>query len=785
MLLPPITGINIFPSDDEPRSKKKTKEYGQQVAISIYSCLLQSSTLFGAVDYTAFSRFRAYAAGRQDMTALRSWYVGAIGSGTLANPAAIPPRIDVNGVDTFNPLARGGGDLVRGARTFSPMDYTPVNPMPTFLNTIESIVINESRYKVECNSVNPAHTAERESMAWAQYYRSTFGRPLANELGIDLSVNYFEPKTEPQLQLMLKNGFFRMLFESGFEDVVKQTFNISLFDQWNIQVVRDLCTLGFAAGKKYCDYDTGATKIKYIDPARFVVQWSDERQGRNPSFVGHLSTMQMFAVKKMMQQMGYSHEEIVKVARSNYENKSQSLNWPSNVWYEKDPMTNRWKWEQLEVDVLEFDYVTQNELRYARDEEGKLSLLEEANRKYDSKHVKTTVYEGVYILGTQFLCKWDEAPNSDGTTSYFYVQVPGASIVERSIGTLDDIMKAVVKMRGEMWAAAPSGFYADLSAIANLAMNPADQQEFVQQLVAAYRQSGVLFGQTQFKNGRAIVDKPIIPIDNGPKNIEQYANQIVMLQNQILQLTGIPQILTATPHQGEEKAVGIGEIELISANHALWPIKKAFQEYVEKASVVSLNQIRLDIWLDDKGSRKYYEGVTSSEKMNAMLEVKKLSMEELAFTLKPLPTTIQKQQLKMMLTETARAGTRDGLVKLTESDLMYCYRLIDSDQTELAEMYAAMVIDERLKEYNERQSAAIQQQAKANSDATVAAETSKQETLKLKIQLETMQKERLLLLDKQTPSIEIQQKGEMEMAQIQAEIAGEAITGKDIKNPIS
>ena len=225
MLLPNIGGVNQFPPDDLPRAKKKTKEIGIQYARAVYQQPFTGGSLYGVNDWTRFGTMRLYADNRQDISELRDWYTGAIKGNNLDNS-----RLSAQGVDTFNPMS-GSADLVRGQRAFSPMDYQVVSPMRKLVDTITGLILNEAHYKVQCLSLDPSHINQKNLLAWAAYYRATLGRQQAEKLGVVLDSEPFEPKTEEQVQIALNNNYFRLLFESGFEDIIKHVFDSSEWDK--------------------------------------------------------------------------------------------------------------------------------------------------------------------------------------------------------------------------------------------------------------------------------------------------------------------------------------------------------------------------------------------------------------------------------------------------------------------------------------------------------------------------------------------------------------------------
>ena len=99
------------------------------------------------------------------------------------------------------------------------------------------------------------------------------------------------------------------------------------------------------------------TKIKYIDPAKFVIQWNNHTNGKGASYAGNLEYVPMHIVKKRMAALGSSHDKIVEVAKEAYQYPiNQTRIWPTNMWEEKDA-TGRWLWLDLSIPILEFEIV--------------------------------------------------------------------------------------------------------------------------------------------------------------------------------------------------------------------------------------------------------------------------------------------------------------------------------------------------------------------------------------------------------------------------------------------
>jgi hypothetical protein len=760
-------GLKLPPKDNMPRIKKQGKEWCLSAAEFVYFALCSCQTLYSNKDYNDFLVYRKYGNGSQDTEFLDEFFTD---KSLVDKQKSGGSRIDNR--------CGSSKDIVRGKRKFSVIDYSVVSPMPKLKSILVSLCTDAS-YKIECNSINPLHVQQRAVNAYSAYFQSTFARQQSEVLGVAYVDSMIAPRTPQQLQMAIQSGHFRLKFESGFEDTIKHTLDISNWTQIEQKTIEDGMDIGFKVGKRYRCHKTGATKVKYVDPAKYVMQWNDEHEGKDPTFVGHLEKVRLYDIIDKLKEAGYSQTDIEGVAsryNSTNINYGETLNFGS-----RDEATGRWGFENLSVDVLEWEYITNDSVRMYKSEDG-LKETPDANYKADEKYESNCIYKGCYIIGTGVVYDYGRAVNNDGSFSYFWDRIPGRSITSRCKPLLDDLMKLIVKWRSEIKNAAPSGYYMDMTAFANMSLSLGDQKELIQQSIAAHRQTGILTGQSITKQGKTVAGQPITPLANGPQNLEKYSADIMNVMMNILDTAGIPQMLAATPTQDKGKAVRIGEQEVISGNHALYLQKESVWRFKENAANSILRQVRADM-LFDKSIKKYYDGVIDSDKVRAMEAVKGLSMDELTITLKALPNQIEKENLKITIREAAMAGTRDGLKTLVESDLMVINRLIDSNQLEVAEMYAANVIDQRLAEYAAKAPEADARNKAMQMEMIAAKEESDMRVLSKKIELEGLSKSNI---EAQKGNILMQLqglKGEQEIAQIHEEGIMEVATGTDIKNP--
>ena len=159
-------------------------------------------------------------------------------------------------------------------KAYANVNYEIVSPAPKFVSTIKSL-LSASDFKVNCQSLSPTSTFEKQKKKWRMYYEEKVLNPMREQVGIPKITLPWVPQDETELEMYEKYHGFKLPLESGMEDIAAHTFNISDWDKIRLRTIEKLVETNFAVGQVYADKD-GVTRMRFINPASFVTAYLDE-----------------------------------------------------------------------------------------------------------------------------------------------------------------------------------------------------------------------------------------------------------------------------------------------------------------------------------------------------------------------------------------------------------------------------------------------------------------------------------------------------------------------------
>jgi len=773
-----------FPPDDIDPEKKEKKEWGKRVADAIWSRFSTNATYWGYDNSNVFTMYRSYLEGRQDNGVYKDWFTGATKD--------MPELARKN-------FARKG---------YANVDFRIVSYAPKVRAIIQSI-LSSSDYKVEANSLNPQSIAERKTMKWRMFYEAKF-KQLKVKAGLPVKHNQWEPQNEQELELYDKLGGFKLAYETAIEDIAQHTFDISSWSDIRTKSIDDLIECNFICGKQYVCQKTGATKIKHIAPKRLVMAWVDDLREKAPNFIGHLEKYRLAEIRNTLVDEGYSEEKVREVAKTYFPSLGLTNTW--EFYDVRGPVTNRFRWEDFEVDVLEFEYLS-NDLTYYTGREtkdGKYIYDKDTERKEkapyaDGRKRKTdivsnmVIYEGKYILGTQFLFDYGRQKNivketkDEAKSSYFVERVEGMSITERCLPLYDATMHSWLKLQAAVWAAAPKGFAIDVTALQNISLGDGVMKPL--DLIQIRRQNGTQLYKSSMVMGKVVTGASSIQELEGGlgKQAAEWTNMLEYYLMKILDVAGITQALAASPNVSSEKGLGVSQLEVDATNNALFPLKDAMVKFKEKAARVVIAKTILNIRFDQK-CREYYEGIIGRERIEAILSVGDTTLEQLAIKLEALPSQAEKMQIIQSANESKKVG-KSGGTGITESDYQFIVQLITQDQVKLAAWYLSLSEERQAQRKALEAAAMLQEQSAAQAQAAIQVEQAKMQAAQMlaqvdvqtyaaKANVDLMKEMKLKQLEGQIKTDIELIKGEQILEQIQLEATLEAQYGNEISGKV-
>lgn len=480
--------INIlatgFPSQFVSDSEKASEEFGLQIGQAIqYEWFRKDG---GGCRYynqwRDFNRLRLYARGEQSVAKYK-------------NELAID------------------GDL-----SYLNLDWTPVPVLPKFVD----IVVNgmsDRLFTVKAYAQD-AVSAEKRN----QYQDMVEGDMVAKEaltkmseaFGINpFNVNPMElPKDDEELKLHMQLKY-KPAIEIAEEEAINTLLDENHYNDIRKRVDYDITTIGVGAIKHEFLPGDGV-RVSYVDPANIVYSYTEDPHFKDCFYWGEIKTVPITELIKIDQTLTNKDlEEISQYSQSWYNYYNVSQFYENDIFY-KDTAT-----------LLYFNYKTTKKFVYKKklNETGGSRVIEkddtfnppaEMMQEGKFEKVEKTIdvwYEGVMVMGTNIILKWQMMENMVRPKSATQNALPNyiaiaprmykgniESLVRRMIPFADLIQITHLKLQQVIARVVPDGVFIDADGLNEVdlgtgaAYNPEDA-------LRLYFQTGSVVGRSYTQDG--------------------------------------------------------------------------------------------------------------------------------------------------------------------------------------------------------------------------------------------------------------------------------------------
>ena len=563
---------NTFPSQVVNDSEKRKWEYGLKVGEAIENeWFNETHGHFGSNRYTNnisnFHTLRLYARGEQSIQKYKD-------------------ELSIN------------GDL-----SYLNLDWKPVPIIPKFVD----IVVNgiaERMYTIKAHTQDQYGVSKRneymESVITDMQTQS-LNELVENELGISLSENPQQelPRSKEELDLHMQLTY-KQSVEIAEEQAINMLLEGSKYELTRKRLYYDLATIGIAAAKTEFNTSQGVV-VNYVDPAKLVYSYTESPYFDDIYYVGEVKTIPINELKK---QFPYLTNEQLKEITEGKSSKTRYLN--------TVPLADE---DNNKVQVLYFNYKTYMNDVYKVKETGTggekaIKKDDNFNPPKDKKggfkkitNCYEVLFEGVKILGSDKLLKWEMAknmmrPKSDFTKvkMNYHIVAPRLynnkieSLVGRITGFADMIQLTHLKLQQVMSRMVPDGIYLDADGLAEIDLGNGTNYN-PQEALNMFFQTGSIIGRSFTGDGDMNPGKtPIQEIQSGAGG--QKMQSLIGTYNYYLQMirdvTGLNE---ARDGSMPEKYSLVGVQKLAAANsntatrHILQAGKYLTQEIAESLSL--------------------------------------------------------------------------------------------------------------------------------------------------------------------------------------------------------
>jgi hypothetical protein len=549
--------INIsstgFPSQFVSDAEKATDEFGLQIGQAIQyewfkkdgrQCRFYSQ-------WGNFHRLRLYARGEQSV-------------GKYKNELAVD------------------GDL-----SYLNLDWTPVPILPKFVD----IVVNgmsDRLFKVKAYSQDALSQSKRskfQEMIEGQMIAKPFLQKIQDNTGVNpFTVDSEElPETDEELAL-----YMQLKYKPAIE-IAEETAIDTMFDENHYQDIRkridyDLTVLGMGVAKTEFLPGSGV-KVEYVDPANVVYSYTEDPNFKDCFYWGEIKTVPIIELKKIDPTLTNSDlEEISKYGQSWYDYYNVAQYYDNDIFY-RDTAT-----------LMYFNYKTTKKVVYKKKikDSGAISMVEKDDQFNPPKEmmeegsfekVEKTIdvwYNGVMVMGTNIILKWEMAenmvrpksatqhalPNYVATAPRMYKGVI-ESLVRRMIPFADLIQITHLKLQQVIAKVVPDGVFIDADGLNEVdlgtgaAYNPEDA-------LRLYFQTGSVIGRSytgdgEFNNARVPIQQ--LTSNSGAAKTQMLIGNYNHYLNQIRNVTGLNEARDgSTPDQNA--LVGLQKLAAANSNTA-------------------------------------------------------------------------------------------------------------------------------------------------------------------------------------------------------------------------
>ena len=650
---------------------------------------------------------------------------------------------------------------INGDLSYLNLDWKPVPIIPKFVDIVVN-GISERVFDVKAYSQDPYGVAKR-----TKYMNSLIRDMQTKELNEfaqqNFGINMFENKPEmlPESQEELELHM-QLSYKQGVELAEEQAINTLLtgnhYDLTKKRITYDLTVLGIGAVKNSFTKSEGV-KVDYVDPANLVWSYTDSPYFDDIYYCGEIKSVPINELKKQFPEL--SDSDLEQISKQGYQN---------NGFYDRT-LTNYDTSDSNTVQILYFNYKTyMNEVYKLKETATGADKIIMKDDTFDPptevlearfgklSKVLEVLYEGVLVLGTDYLLKWEMAknmirPKSDYTKVMMNYSIVAPrmykgrieSLVSRITGFADMIQLTHLKLQQVMSRMVPDGVYLDADGLAEVDLGNGTNYN-PQEALNMFFQTGSVIGRSFTQEGDMNPGKiPIQEITSGSGGNK--LQSLISTYNYYLQMirdvTGLNEARDgSTP--SKHSLVGIQKLAAANSNTATRHILEGGL-FLTKNLCEGLS-LRISDIVEYSPTADAFIQKIGGLNVATLKEMSQLHLYDFGIFIELMPDDEEKQ----MLENNIQTALSAGLIDLDDA--------IDIRNIKSLKL-ANQLLKLRRKKKAERDQMMQQQNIQAQADANAQAQQVAAQAEVQKNEAITAQKAQLVQLE-----------GQMDLQKLQAEV---------------
>jgi len=541
------------------------------------------------------------------------------------------------------------------------LDWTPVPIIPKFVDIVVN-GMNDRLFEVKTyaqDSMSMEKRTQFQEMVEADMVAKEFLLQTQKEFGIDaFNVPPQDlPENDQELNLFMQLRY-KPAIEIAEEEAINTILDVNHYSDVRKRVDYDITTIGIGMVKHSFVPGTGV-RVEYVDPANMVYSYTESPTFDDCFYFGEVKQVPITELIKIKPNI--TNEELAEI---------QQL---GTAWYNYYGVLRPYRSDLFNRDVVTlmyFNYKTDKTYVYKKkytdnggsrviEKDESFQVPEGMEERFERIEKRIDVwYEGVMVMGSPYLLKWELAKNMVRPKSSSQYALPQyiavaprmykgviESLTRRMIPFADLIQLTHLKLQQVLQRVVPDGVYIDADGINEVdlgtgaAYNPEDA-------LRLYFQTGSVIGRSStvdgdFNNGRIPIQE--LNTNSGQGKITALINAYNQYLSMIRDVTGLNEARDAsTPNP--DALVGVQKLAALNSNTATRHILEG-SLFITKRLSEALSCRIADI-LEYSDFKEEFTMQIGKYAVGVLDEIKHLYLHDFGVFIEVAPDEEQKAQLE-------------------------------------------------------------------------------------------------------------------------------------------
>ena len=633
---------------------------------------------------------------------------------------------------------------IDGDLSYLNLDWTPVPILPKFVD----IVVNgmsDRLFKVKAyaqDAMSQSKRSKYQDMIEGQMVSKDVLSQIQQSTGINpFTMDPDElPETDEELSLYMQLNY-KPAIEIAEEEAINTIFDENHYQDTRKRIDYDLAVIGIGVAKH--EFLPGAgVQVSYVDPANVVYSYTEDPYFQDCFYWGEIKTLPMTELLKIDPTLTPEQlQEISMYSQSWYDYYNVARFYENSLFY-RDTAT-----------LLYFNYKTTKKMVYKKKilDNGSTRIIEKDDKfnpptemmeEGRFEKIEKTIdvwYNGVMVMGTNFLLKWEMAQNMVRPKSASQHALPNyvavaprmykgviESLVRRMVPFADLIQLTHLKLQQVIARTVPDGVFIDADGLNEVdlgtgqAYNPEDA-------LRLYFQTGSVIGRSytqdgEFNNARVPIQQ--LTSNSGASKTQMLIANYNHYMDMIRSVTGLNEARDgSTPDPNA--LVGVQKLAALNSNTATRHILEGGL-FVYRSLAEALTYRVADI-LEYADFRDDFANKIGKYNVSILDEIKDLYIYDFGIFIEISPDEEQKAQLEANI----QMALSKGDINLEDA--------IDIREIKNIKLANQLLKMKRVKKQEREEKMAMQQQAMVAQQQLKSQELAGQVAMQ-KIQMESQSK---------------------------------------------